>query len=615
MVDTGKIPSGGYSAVIPVETQAAFVMHELPSKNGMPSYLNTRYATAGDAAAAFDRGYERSAGTATAERATYANDVYAAYRNGDMSNLPPNAQKAFDYYVKNGMDAVHAAGAVGNHMVEAYSHVDPNAYNSKEGAFGISQWRGDRLNDLASFAGVDPSVFGSLPASTPEGRYYSTGAHTTRGLGTATAAGEPDGAAPRGGLGDAIGGLLGNKEYADRNALGRALYDPKTNKLNDNILSILSGIGAMASSPSRYLGASILQGIGGAAGAYQGLQEQHANIGLTNAQARAQQIVGTGMSGGPAIDLGGGETKPLLAEIGQAPAIPGGVIPTADQSLSEATTTLAGNAKAQAIIASPPVAQAIQQMDGPAVSPSSPVAAQGQENFKAAQDGYSSATRGFAPSMASFGAVSNLLSKGGAGSAGAFADQRAAAVAALNMAASVLGMPPVSDLTTDQQIIDKATSMAAAAETAGNPSVEALLNSLRSKPGSALQPQALASIQAQTLTDRQRALDRGSFYNAYGKGQGYKSQTGGQTYIGAEKAFNDAVGGNYNTEKGYLERIMLAPGAAENPDQARLREKLANMASGTATYTPDQVQSAIKWVYPDAPPEMWRYFFNKGLTE
>lgn len=82
----------------------------------------------------------------------------------------------------------------------------------------------------------------------------------------------------------------------------------------DFILPLMSGLGTMASSPSRYLGAAVLQGLGGAAAAYQGVQNQQlqrdqalAQTGLTKAQ--------TGLTGAQTvrasiIDSGAG---PLVA--------------------------------------------------------------------------------------------------------------------------------------------------------------------------------------------------------------------------------------------------------------------------------------------------------------
>lgn len=71
--------------------------------------------------------------------------------------------------------------------------------------------------------------------------------------------------------------------WRERNALGRMMYDPRTNKFSgDALLAILSGLGTMASSPSRYLGSAILQGIGGAASTYAGLREQSADVAAKN---------------------------------------------------------------------------------------------------------------------------------------------------------------------------------------------------------------------------------------------------------------------------------------------------------------------------------------------
>jgi ribosomal protein L18E len=69
--------------------------------------------------------------------------------------------------------------------------------------------------------------------------------------------------------------------------------NPETGKLDKNfLLSVLSGLGTMASSPSRYLGAAMLQGLGGFANTEAGLQKQAADIGLTRA-GTSQTNVGT----------------------------------------------------------------------------------------------------------------------------------------------------------------------------------------------------------------------------------------------------------------------------------------------------------------------------------
>jgi hypothetical protein len=51
----------------------------------------------------------------------------------------------------------------------------------------------------------------------------------------------------------------------------------------DFVIPLLTGLGTMASSPSRYLGAAILQGLGGGAQAFANLQKQQADIDQTRA--------------------------------------------------------------------------------------------------------------------------------------------------------------------------------------------------------------------------------------------------------------------------------------------------------------------------------------------
>jgi hypothetical protein len=59
-------------------------------------------------------------------------------------------ERAMDYFVNKGLTPEQAAGIVGNLMQE--SRLKSDAYNAKEGAYGIAQWRNDRLDGLKQFA-------------------------------------------------------------------------------------------------------------------------------------------------------------------------------------------------------------------------------------------------------------------------------------------------------------------------------------------------------------------------------------------------------------------------------------------------------------------------------
>jgi hypothetical protein len=73
-------------------------------------------------------------------------------------------------------------------------------------------------------------------------------------------------------------GLTPDKPYKERTAVGKMFYNKDGSVNQDALLSILSGIGTMASSPSLYLGSAVLQGIGGAANTYAGLEQQRGTI-------------------------------------------------------------------------------------------------------------------------------------------------------------------------------------------------------------------------------------------------------------------------------------------------------------------------------------------------
>ena len=62
----------------------------------------------------------------------------------------PIAKQAFNFYVSKGLSPHAAAGLVGQFAQE--SNFNPGIWNKGEGAFGLAQWRGDRLAGLQRYA-------------------------------------------------------------------------------------------------------------------------------------------------------------------------------------------------------------------------------------------------------------------------------------------------------------------------------------------------------------------------------------------------------------------------------------------------------------------------------
>ena len=277
-VDTGVALPGGYDPIIPLGTQLGFITHELqnPEYN---DYLRNQHNSPSEAAVDFDRIYERSGGQGNDRAAANAEDIYAAAQAGDMSNLPPNVTAAYNHFIQSGMDPIKAAGATGRLMVESYSRLDPNARNTiggGNGTYGVAQWRGSRMEELAKFAGVPLEALTGAPVSTPEGRYYSaTG--TSGGLAGTSGTQEPR-----------SGGLSGadmsraDKPYGERNKIGQFFYTPD-GKLNKNsIMSVLGGLAAMAKSNTVSPISALLQGLGGGMESYKALEKQTADVAATN---------------------------------------------------------------------------------------------------------------------------------------------------------------------------------------------------------------------------------------------------------------------------------------------------------------------------------------------
>ena len=65
-------------------------------------------------------------------------------------NITGQAKKAYNYYLNRGVKPNVAAGIVGNLYKE--SGLNPNAVGDNGTAYGVAQWRGDRLSNLKKYA-------------------------------------------------------------------------------------------------------------------------------------------------------------------------------------------------------------------------------------------------------------------------------------------------------------------------------------------------------------------------------------------------------------------------------------------------------------------------------
>lgn len=142
------------------ETQLSFINYEMGRSDGLNvarEFQNNPNMTVSQAATVFENKYERSNGSALSRRIDNANSVFRASQFGTLDSISPNASSAFNYFTSQGYTPEQASGIVGNLMAESGSRLDPTAFNTAgggNGAFGIAQWRGPRLENVLGWDGT-----------------------------------------------------------------------------------------------------------------------------------------------------------------------------------------------------------------------------------------------------------------------------------------------------------------------------------------------------------------------------------------------------------------------------------------------------------------------------
>ena len=161
---------------IPLSKQMDFLWNEVQGKekSGFGKFLTANASSPEDYATLWDKYYERSGGAGDEKARNYASSVYAAMADGTSNEalISPNAKFAYGYLTQKGLTPQQAAGITGRLMAESYEDMNPDARNTLaggKGTYGVAQWRGSRLQDLADFTGVDIGDITSLPATKPGG--------------------------------------------------------------------------------------------------------------------------------------------------------------------------------------------------------------------------------------------------------------------------------------------------------------------------------------------------------------------------------------------------------------------------------------------------------------
>lgn len=395
---------------------------------------------------------------------------------------------------------------------------------------------------------------------------------------------------------------------------------------NENVLlPILSGIGAMASSPSRYLGSAILQGLGAGAGSYMQRQGQLADIAQTQALTRGVDIANAKASyqplpNGAAImwTVQNGQAVPMNAADYFRAQRAGNVI----QTLGYVPGQTGGKQTAGAPPAGGAGSSGVAAVQAPQIpmpaginfGDKSRTAAENEtaianplaggpayETAKKQAETYTSGvqvkaetarrTEQLTNEMATN--LANAIIGDGISTAGAGFDVRAQAVGIVNTALRMFGVPEeVSNADTTSTINKKITTLFGAMSAAGvdQTSFSAFSELANAIPNPNMPAPAIASLVASMMVQNARSKAQEYHQRQYG------SYSGG-LYGGAFAAFNEEnpVSNDIQAKDTIAKFMLEAPDLFKHALEGRL--------------TPQQIDEAFEKSY--GIPGMSR-FFNRG---
>jgi hypothetical protein len=345
-----------------------------------------------------------------------------------------------------------------------------------------------------------------------------------------------------------------------------------------------TGLLTMASSPSRYLGAAALQGLGAGLAAMNVPEEQEVKIQrgkeeiATIQQANIQNSLKFMPDGTRIVWLKGGKFVTAdvymdMLEKGLKPELLGYVPSDAEKRIQEAGGVNAGAADITGGFGS---TRGPQNIAGISLSPQAMQAAkreaaityqggpQSEEQKKASLE-YSTAVRNAArearPSISSLGDIAQNISKaaqlGGVEAMGIAYPLRAQVFSFANTLLRAAGQKEIFSGDTVEQIQNKLSTIQGElqASLGGERSFSAMQSLIGATPNTSMNPEAASYLAADLWVARQRQIDRDNFRMVYGRGSN-------GSYADADYYFNE----QFSPDKYKRERAAIQHIIKKNPD-------------------------------------------------
>ena len=343
------------------------------------------------------------------------------------------------------------------------------------------------------------------------------------------------------------------------------------------LVPLLTGVGTMAASPSRYLGAAILQGVGGAAGAYEKVQNemaQRAKIAAETGQVQATTARGafTPIPGlGPVVsvkDPKTGNVIPMqqseyrrrvaggerLDVVGIPAGTPTGEGPTAQPIAPTQPSNING------VVFNPTTAQS-EDISGANYEDMVKQSGKYMDNVRSSSE----AARGSRfNTLEAASTLANAISSGdknALSTPGAYAAERAQIANMANTFGRMIGVGDIAGpADTNAAILGKLNNAMAGqvVSAADERSLQALRMALTAQPGIAMSPDAAAELASQALIHNQRMIDKNTHLDQY-----VSNSPQGTAYNAAKDFDSTNSQDKYNREQQAFKTIMMNPNGAK----------------------------------------------------